>query len=271
MRDKRLDNICSEILNYMEAYAEISEERVLALFKGLALSDERERPSSYVSLLDKIDEKWNYREIFQDVPEQVFLYGAVWGCLQLMEEKQRTITGYMTEKQTWKTLLSKYRDRINLLKDMYISPGIRHKELAEKEHISPSHLSQIMGTMVTDKIVVYNYAGREKFYYLSEKGEKLYREMKMKKRSKNPQVGSFSRLNCENTLQEGYITGSVDMISRMLNPVGRRIEICNECNTGEVMYNSMGSRSVNVKNYKKDTNSEVKFSCVNKNNLLLMK
>lgn len=165
----------------MEEYAEISEERVLALFKGLALSDERERSSSYVSLLDKIDKKWNYREIFQDAPEQIFLYGAVWGCLQLMEEKQRTITGYMTEKQTWKTLLSKYGDRINLLKDMYISPGIRHKELAEKEHISPSHLSQIMGAMVTDKIFVYNYAGREKLYYLSEKGEKLYREMKTKK------------------------------------------------------------------------------------------
>lgn len=92
MKNKRLDNICSEILDYMEEHDVISEEMVLSLFKGLALCEEDdEKPTSYMHLFDEINEKWNYREIHQQLSEQVFLYGAIWGCLQLMETKQKTL------------------------------------------------------------------------------------------------------------------------------------------------------------------------------------
>lgn len=244
MKNKRLDNICSEILDYMEEHDAISEERVLSLFKGLALCEEDdEKPTSYMRLFDEINEKWNYREIHQQLSEQVFLYGAIWGCLQLMETKQKALADQVEASKNWTILLRKYQDKLNLLKHIHASPGIRHKRLAEKEGISPSQLSQSMVGLVKDELITYNYAGRQKFYFLSAKGEKLYRKLNEKKQLKRKQGVRSKQLSMENI--ENFSEAFINEIYResMRNIIkdksGSAIVAYNRCGVSERLCNSV--------------------------------
>lgn len=200
MKQKRLENICQEILSYVEKDYEISEEMVLALAQGLTFYNGREEkmPSSYIRLLDEIGQKWQYRETEQLSIEQTFVIGSVWGCLQMAEARRRYALNETSKVQQWNVLLKKYADKVYLLNIIRRKPGIRHKDLAQRSGKSPSQMTQIMAGMINDRIVTYNYTGREKFYFITELGQKLCQEDTLKRKQKQTSKLSWEMFRVEN-------------------------------------------------------------------------
>lgn len=200
MKQKRLENICQEILAYIEKDYEISEEMVLALAQGLTFYDGREEkmPSSYIRLLDEIGQKWQYRETEQLSVEQTFIMGSIWGCLQMAEARRRYAMNEISKIQQWNVLLKKYKDKVCLLNVIRRQPGIRHKDLAQRSRKSPSQMTQIMTGMVNDRLVTCNYAGREKFYFITELGQKLCQEETLKQKQERTSKLSSEMFRVEN-------------------------------------------------------------------------
>lgn len=191
MKEKRLENVCRELLMYVEKGYTISEEKVLGLSESLAFFDGREErmPSSYVRLRDEIDQRWQYREIEQLTVEELFIIGSIWGCLRAAESRRRCVRDDILEQRQWEILLNKYKDKdkVWFINTISSQPGIRHKDLAEKSKKSPSQMSQMMSGIIKDGLVSCNYAGREKFYFVSELGKKLSRQLAKQKREENLQ------------------------------------------------------------------------------------
>ena len=77
---------------------------------------------------------------------------------------------------------SRWEKRFSVFKSMHEEKGITHKKLADLSGLSPSSLSQFIAKTKWDGYFVYRIAGREKYYYLTEKGEKLYDYMEEKRR-----------------------------------------------------------------------------------------
>lgn len=216
MKKKRLDNLCRELLDCMEERTAISEEWVHSFIEGLALFDDKdnEMPTSYVRLFDEIIEQWSYREIYQMEAEQIFVSGAIWGCMQLMEAKRKYMLDIDAKEKEWSMLLSKYQDKKSWLKIIHASPGIRHKDFSQKAGKSPSQMTQSIACLVNDKIINCNYAGREKFYFLSEKGERLYKELNEKQRVEKIQNVYSKRLSDDNNENECVVINVRECVNR---------------------------------------------------------
>lgn len=67
-----------------------------------------------------------------------------------------------------------------VFKGIHDEYGINHKKLAEVSKLTPSALSQFIAKTKWDGYFTYRNIGREKYYYLTEQGEKLYELMREK-------------------------------------------------------------------------------------------
>ncbi len=183
MKRKRLENICKSILTAIKRNALIDEDQIFKLTDALSFYDGREEefPDEYTQLCNVIEEKWHYQDVQELPKEQLFVYGGIWGCLQMMEAKRRYIDTVVSESQQWDVLINKYSDKLWLLKILFLYPGIRHKDISQRAEKTPSQMSQLLKNIYSDGLITCNYAGREKFYFLSELGEKLYHELERKK------------------------------------------------------------------------------------------
>lgn len=70
-----------------------------------------------------------------------------------------------------------FKDRAMIFEGMYKERGITHKKLAELSDMSVSALSQFISKNKSEGFFTYRVMGREKHYYLTEYGEKLYFHM----------------------------------------------------------------------------------------------
>ena len=233
MNEKRLYNICKEILTHIERKDDISEEQVYRLGEGLSFYyGEEKMPATYIKLLDTIGQKWQYQQLDDLSPEQLFIYGGLWGCMQAMEIKRKCVRTEELKREKWNVLIKGYDDKKKLLEIIQKNPGIRHKELAENVNKSPSQLSQIMVRMTRDGIVSYNYVGREKFYFLSELGEKLTDKL-IGQRKKN-KVNEIKYQNNEDTnSDETYISDVWKISSIKGKPCLRKLLYVNDLSNVE--------------------------------------
>lgn len=129
-------------------------------------------------LKEHVLKKWDYDEIGSLTPECAFEYGQLWGAFQLMDmADKRGKEKYSME--FLKKQYGKYYELFSLLKN---SPGIRHKEVAEKIQKSPSEVSQIFAKLDGGKLFSTVKLGREKYYYLEERGNRLLEAMEKEKK-----------------------------------------------------------------------------------------
>lgn len=73
-----------------------------------------------------------------------------------------------------------------VFKGIHDEYGINHKKLAEVSDLTPSALSQFIAKTRWDGYFTYRNVGREKYYYLTEEGEKLY-ELMRERQTKEPE------------------------------------------------------------------------------------
>lgn len=135
------------------------------------------KSESYESMRSLLYEVWQYRE-FEDLsPEQAFLYGQLYGCVKLCDYREEN-----HHETVWiNSLVSKYSDS-KLFSIVKEHPGIRHKDLAQKMNITPGRLSQLMDDEDMNELLSSRLLGREKYYFLTLKGELLQQKLEAQKR-----------------------------------------------------------------------------------------
>ncbi len=191
MVEIKLRNLCQDLLQRWRKKGAMDEEQSYLFAESIfeMLSDPESEPGEdYRKLSQRLNEVWQYRNLGGFSPEEAFLYGSLWGMVQVLE------TGRRRERQDRevKRLARSYRGKMRILEAIFQNPGIRHKDLAVKGGQSPSQLSQLIAAAVRDDLVTYNRVGREKYYYLQRPGRQVYEEMARQKRAESRKLaGAF--------------------------------------------------------------------------------
>lgn len=72
----------------------------------------------------------------------------------------------------------RWKNKYLVYKGVHDESGITHKKLVNVSGLSPSALSQFIAQTRWDGYLTYRNVGREKYYYLTDEGEKLYELLK---------------------------------------------------------------------------------------------
>lgn len=183
-----LKNVCRNLMNSLTSHKRVTEDQIFRFMEELAKEEPKaqsEMPPDYRRLSFSMGEVWQYQEWKMLSPEQAFLYGSLWGSSKVFElsYQQKLAADQM------KILVPKYKSKEWIFRAIKSQPGILHKELAGKGHISPSRLSQIMDDADMDSLISYRLSGREKYYYLKPAGEELLAGIRVNGRNV---LGSFT-------------------------------------------------------------------------------
>lgn len=179
MKQTRLGNICKDILAHWRGEGKIDEEQCYVFFDGVLdkiLDPEEELTPDYKKVSAELREVWQYKDFSDLTPEEAFLYGSLWGGIQLagLCEKREN------QRKTVEKLTCVYENKAWFFEAIYKNPGIRHKDLAMKGNQSTSQLSQFVSGVVKEGLIAYDRVGREKYYYLQKRGELVYRGIEKK-------------------------------------------------------------------------------------------
>lgn len=181
MKQTRLGNICRDILMRWREKRSVDEELVYIFFDGiLDMLHDSEKDNSipdYRKVTDRLQDIWQYKDFDKMSKEEIFLYGGLWGGMQMAEINVRR----KRQEKSVDELVCAYKNKQWFFDAIASQPGIRHKELAERGNQSTSQLSQFVIKAAKEKLITYNRIGREKYYYLGKKGELVYEKMKKRK------------------------------------------------------------------------------------------
>lgn len=197
MKQKRLRNICRDILAHWYGKRRVDEEQTDIFYEGILdqLDDqEKETAKEYQELAGKLHEMWNYKDFEEMSEEEMFLCGGLLGGVKMLELAARR----RDQHQAVSELVQVYEGKRWFLEAISNYPGIRHKDLAERGCQSPSQLSQFIVKAVKEGVVTYNRVGREKYYFLGKRGELVYEEIKKKQDSRQK---DFTKLTFKNAMQ----------------------------------------------------------------------
>lgn len=183
MKRTRLQNISRVILDSLQGKKNIQEEQVSIFLDGMVDleqgADEGTIPAECQTLEHWIGETWQYRDLSDFSQESTFLLGGLWGAFALKRiQKKRKKDTFCIDQ-----LVSKYRDYYWFFSAIANKPGIMHKQLAARGRKTTSELSQFVARVYKEDLFSFNRVGREKYYFLQEKGEEVYRRMKEEKQA----------------------------------------------------------------------------------------
>lgn len=189
MSDSTIENISRNILKRLASGKEPTEEQVYALWEGTIRVIKGEDTFQYsgeaARLADQMNEKWVY-QIDMGSGTADFTAGSIWGSmnmLKLYSQKQQ-------EDIQCKALSQKYSDKTSylFLNVLYTRPGVKNNILAQVCSVTPSRISQITRNAMEDGLITFQKSGREKYYYLKDRGKIVYKTISEEKQPKYPQV-----------------------------------------------------------------------------------
>lgn len=211
MKQERVKNICKEILDKWKNEKMIKTDQIFVFLEGIIdLMKEGEGsaiPKEYQKLSGKLDEMYQYKEYEQMTAADAFVMGSLWSGIKI-EERYRTRAA---QQVSMKKLVRKYENYRWFLRAIYNNPGINQKDLAKKGKKDTSQLSQLAVRLSEDGLFTCDRVGREKYYYLQERGEQVYDELKKEKReqrniyAKSIKAISTSNISEEYRIGKGYI------------------------------------------------------------------
>lgn len=162
----------------------IQEEFVYTMFEIIANRFIEGSENTYLDeskyLFEALESVWHYGQINELLPDQSFLYGSIWGCLNMLS----VIDKKKKASQKSYNLAEKYKEDTSyqFVRSIYNHPGIQNKELAKACKVTPARISQIAHTAITDGMVTFHYVGKNKYYYLKTLGDNVYEIIKKKKK-----------------------------------------------------------------------------------------
>ncbi len=159
------------------------------------------------------------------------------------------------------------KNRFEVFEGMYNTRGITHKELAELSGVSVSALSQFINRIKAEAFFTYRVMGREKHYYLTEYGEKLYFLMAQKNNKKKMKYaklrGIVNDVN-EQIMEDTYYKV---IISQNANSVTESVYISNQERNGKRFENLL---NISVNKNVFDSNREDDIWKIEKSEMLKM-
>lgn len=157
-----------------ELLYEFSEE-VTRIIEGRGLED---IPDEFWKLENYVELYWRGGKFaYEEDPARVFQMGQLLSYTNLINiwfekmEKDISLEEYARI----------YGDKYLFFKSIHDEYGITHKELASKLQMSTSALSQFVNRIKGKGFFISRAMGREKHYYLTDKGEKLLKIMLTRK------------------------------------------------------------------------------------------
>ena len=134
-------------------------------------SDTERIPDEFWQLANYVELYWRGQKYTcDDSPERIYQMGQLLSFTKMIDiwfdriETSTSLTEYAI------IMNSKY----SFFKSIHDESGITHKELASRMHTSVSSLSQFVNKIQGNGFFISRPMGREKHYYLTQKGEKIY-------------------------------------------------------------------------------------------------
>jgi len=173
-----IDNLSEKILKRLKDNREVRDEQI-SLFLEWTLSaigkfELLELPRNFFLLKENVFKCRMYNKIEELETNQAFVYGSLWSTIKLIEldEKRKK------DKVSIEVLAKKYIKNIEIFQTIESCQGIKHKDLAYKCGKTPSELSQFFNQVGEERFISSIRLGREKYYYLEERGTCLLEQMK---------------------------------------------------------------------------------------------
>lgn len=272
MKNTRLQNVCEGILERWQTGKQIQETQVhifqIEIMNFLIYGENQKLPKSYYSLQKKVKETWHYHEYEKMGKQDIFLLGSLWDSMQLLSLKSETAR----DKMSIADLAKRYRRYEWFFATIKRYPGINHTELAHKGRKTTSELSQFVARISQENLYTSSRVGREKYYFLAERGEELLKEMRKAKENENVKCLDLRKMDENNTLESSYATPLI-MTSQMIKMMRahkvfvENVELLVEevveepsVNKRNIVYSELLRKRVDEKNKIQETNQMKTFS-----------
>ena len=174
------------ILNYLLENKQIPEELIYELSKTTVKIVENHCmemiPQEFWELDSFVEAYWR-AESYTKSNDMAFVYQMV----QLFSFTNMLST--LAEKQEKENSIEDYaiqlKDKYAIFQQIDRNPGITHKELAQRAGMSVSSLSQFLNRYKEHGFIQRRSMGREKHYYLTAYGERLYSAMNVNRKNQS--------------------------------------------------------------------------------------
>lgn len=174
------------ILNYLLENKEIPEELIYELSKTTVKIVENHCmemiPQEFWELDSFVEAYWR-AESYTKSNDMAFVYqmGQLFSFTNMLstlaekQEKENSIEDYAIQ----------LKDKYAIFQQIDRNPGITHKELAQRAGMSVSSLSQFLNRYKEHGFIQRRSMGREKHYYLTAYGERLYSAMNVNRKNQS--------------------------------------------------------------------------------------
>lgn len=137
----------------------------------IELSDTKRISNEFWQLANYVELYWRGQKYTcDDNPERIYQMGQLLSITKMVHIWYDRIEKNTSLKEYARIMNHKY----SFFKSIHDESGITHKELANKMHTSVSSLSQFVNKIQGNGFFISRPMGREKHYYLTQKGEKIY-------------------------------------------------------------------------------------------------
>ena len=163
------------IYNYIFEGKEVPEDLMFefsqSTMKIVQSGNVQELPPEFEDLQNYVELFWRGRKYErEEKPIRIYQLGQLLSYINLI----RDVADEQKRKISMEEYAERWSKRFRVFLGMHVKPGIMHKELAKFSGITPSVLSQFVAKTKWDGYYTYRIVGREKYYYLTSKGQELY-------------------------------------------------------------------------------------------------
>lgn len=208
---KLIDILYDHLINSREIPEDLLYEFSQNTIKIIQHHASAQIPPSFWNLQHYVEMFWRGRK-YQKEKNTVFVYqmGQLLTCTNMIRDVVDADVKTMSISDYARRWDSKYP----VYKGIHDKPGINHKKLAAVSENSISSLSQFISKTKWDGYIIYRSAGREKYYYLTENGEKLYKLL----REKRQKACRFKKVRFRNldTNNSGYYYDALNNKEKIL-------------------------------------------------------
>lgn len=177
MEFDKIDDLSNKILRRLKNEKEIRDELISLFLEWTLNAIEKyeflDLPRNFYLLKEKVYKSRMYDKLDELEANRVFAYGSLWSAIRLIELAEER----KNDEVSIDILAKKYIKNIEIFQMIERCPGIKHKDLAEGCRKTPSELSQFFNQVGEQRFVSFIRLGREKYYYLEEKGTSLLKQM----------------------------------------------------------------------------------------------
>lgn len=169
-----MEKIVNIISEYVYAQKEIPDDlmsefssEMIQIIEGQCTE---EIPDAIWNLENYVKLYWRgSKYVHEECPARIFQLGQLLSYMNMIRQHFERIDEDISLEEYANT----YRDKYLFFKSIHDRAGITHKDLAKLVHTSISSMSQFVSKIAGTGFIVTRVMGREKHYYLTDKGETL--------------------------------------------------------------------------------------------------